>query len=924
MFILTPFVASLFVSTIVTIVVAYISWQKKTTKTGMYFALGMVALTIWSLASALDYAVFSLSLKIVFAKIEALGYLGAISLFTLTSISFAGNDIWLEKKWFKALFVLIPTSNILLVWTNELHGMIWTGFERKANNVVVFNHGPAFDWVVITTYSFIILIFVNLWMAFRQGSSFVRRQALWLALALLFPIITNTMYQFRVGGVEGVDWTSVTFSVSGVIFLYALYGTRFLDIIPIARDKLFNNLSDGMIVLDTQNRIVDINQPAMSALNIPLDSLIGKNLAGVIPFFHALLEQDIEQEIKSEFEIGNEIKRYFEVRVSPLREGRKILIGRLVFLRDITIRKEAESQRNTALKALEESRQAAEDIFEFTPNALLTVDEDGVITRVNKQAQVLFGYARDELLGKKIDMLIPKRFQSNHARNLTGFFAEPHYRAMGTGLELFALTRNGHEFFVDILLSPLQLNGRTFVTISVRDITDRVQAEAALHEAQAAIVAREQAMAAEKEREYLARDLHDGVVQALGYISMQIEHAQSMLREKNYAGAEQMLSNLADATRRTNRDAREYILTLKEGAQAPIQEGFFFALREYCQNIEQEYQFGIHLFLPDTLPDVLASAKVETQLTYIIREALQNARKHSGVSEASLTIEVDDKFVQTVVEDAGIGWNRMERPQRGHFGLSLMRARAEEVGGSLEIKTSPTRGTRITARLPRKLAEENLSRIRTLLADDHPLIIEGVRAMLTLHGANVIGVAKDGSEALEMARALKPDLVLMDINMPRMNGLDAVRNIKAEMPDTKIIMLTSSLDEDNLFAALHAGAIGYLLKGMTGDEFMTLLAETAYGEANFSSEVAAKMLKIFTRPELQVSPTQPRNQLVRLSETQQSILNLVAEGLTYKEIGQRMFLTERTVKYHMGEILKRLHLKGRREAAEYMEHKKKD
>jgi DNA-binding NarL/FixJ family response regulator len=249
--------------------------------------------------------------------------------------------------------------------------------------------------------------------------------------------------------------------------------------------------------------------------------------------------------------------------------------------------------------------------------------------------------------------------------------------------------------------------------------------------------------------------------------------------------------------------------------------------------------------------------------------------------------------------------------------MGIMRSRAEEVGGSLVIDTSPTTGTRIIVRLPRKLAEETLTHLRILLADDHPLFIEGVRNMLTLRGAQVVGIAKDGIEAQEMARSLKPDMLLMDINMPRMNGLEATRGIKAENPYLKIIMLTTSMDEENLFAALSAGAAGYLLKGMSADEFMTLLGEVALGEAIFSSDMAAKMLEVFARPELQASPTRPRDQLEVLNERQRDVLSLVAQGLTYKQVGAHLFLTERTVKFHMGEILKRLQLKGRRELMDF-------
>jgi len=458
------------------------------------------------------------------------------------------------------------------------------------------------------------------------------------------------------------------------------------------------------------------------------------------------------------------------------------------------------------------------------------------------------------------------------------------------------------------------------------EIEQHKNAETALREAQALMLEKEQMMAAMRERENLARDLHDGVGQMLGYISMQSDVVRESLSKNDNQAVSQVLQKLTDAAQRANHELRGYIQGLKQSSPPEASHNFFSALQQYCKQFQQDYQFEIDLSLPDTPSHVLASAEVETQLTYIISEALQNARKHSEASQASVTIKFDDEMLHVVIEDHGKGlsgvYSGPERRKGLHFGMGIMQSRAEEVGGSLQIETSSGAGTRIIVRLPRKLAEENLLHLRILLADDHPLFVDGVRSMLEQHGVQVIGVAKDGVEAREMAHILKPDVLMMDINMPRMNGIEATRIIKAEIPELKIIMLTTSTEEENLFNALQAGAVGYLLKGMSANEFVTLLGEIASGEATFSSDMAAKMLEIFARPELQGSPTQPRDQLQSLTERQRDVLSLVAQGLTYKEVGTHLFLTERTVKFHMGEILKRLQLKGRRELIELARHKK--
>lgn len=205
--------------------------------------------------------------------------------------------------------------------------------------------------------------------------------------------------------------------------------------------------------------------------------------------------------------------------------------------------------------------------------------------------------------------------------------------------------------------------------------------------------------------------------------------------------------------------------------------------------------------------------------------------------------------------------------------------------------------------------------MRVLLVDDHPLFLDGLRNLLAAHGLAVVGTARDGLEALEQARALRPDLVLMDIHMPRLNGLAALRIVKAELPQTRVVMLSMSAADDELFEAIAAGASGYLLKTQDTDEVLALLREVARGEAALSPGLAARVLGEFRRragaaPALGGKPEE------RLSPRETQVLALVAQGLTYKEVGARLCLSERTIKYHMGEVVARLQVDSRAQAIE--------
>jgi two-component system NarL family response regulator len=207
--------------------------------------------------------------------------------------------------------------------------------------------------------------------------------------------------------------------------------------------------------------------------------------------------------------------------------------------------------------------------------------------------------------------------------------------------------------------------------------------------------------------------------------------------------------------------------------------------------------------------------------------------------------------------------------------------------------------------------------MRVLLVDDHPLFLDGLKNLLTGRGLQVVGTAGDGLEALEKARSLHPEVILMDIQMPGCDGLVATRLITAELPDIKIVMLTMSSDDDDLFEAIRSGACGYLLKTLDTEEFFKQLIELSRGEAPLSPGLSARILRLVNQQQTSAMHLKDQPQTDSLTGRELEVLTLVAQGLTYKEVGARLCLSERTVKYHMGEIVARLHLENRAQVVEY-------
>lgn len=226
--------------------------------------------------------------------------------------------------------------------------------------------------------------------------------------------------------------------------------------------------------------------------------------------------------------------------------------------------------------------------------------------------------------------------------------------------------------------------------------------------------------------------------------------------------------------------------------------------------------------------------------------------------------------------------------------------------------------------------------MRILLVDDHGLFAEGLQNLLQAGGYEVVGIAYDGLEALHYARSLHPDLILMDIRMPNCDGLEATRLIKEEMPKVQIVMLTTSAEDVDLFEAVKNGACGYLLKNLKPNELFNYLASLAQGEAPLSRELSRSLMREFAHQaavieehrrwiephtadqkclkEVCLSEIQPGPEL---TFRQHEILNMIAAGLSYKEVGAALHVSKNTVRYHMGEIFKRLNVKNREQVVAY-------
>jgi len=202
--------------------------------------------------------------------------------------------------------------------------------------------------------------------------------------------------------------------------------------------------------------------------------------------------------------------------------------------------------------------------------------------------------------------------------------------------------------------------------------------------------------------------------------------------------------------------------------------------------------------------------------------------------------------------------------------------------------------------------------IRILLVEDHAVVRAGLRALLpTEPGLEVVGEAADGLEAVQHARTLQPDVILLDLVMPRQDGLAALPQIKQASPDSRIIVLTSFADDEKVFAAIKAGAVGYLLKDASPEELLQAIRNVYHGEVSLSPFIAQKLMRELNRPATQPSAEDEDP----LTEREEEVLRLVAQGLLNHEIARQLSISERTVRTHISHILDKLHLVNRTQAA---------
>lgn len=467
----TPYIVSLIFTSIITSLVALYVWERRATASGGK-ALAILALACaeWSLGYALEIAAMDLPGKIFWGKSQYLGIVAVPLLWVIFAYSYSTKGAGMTPRTV-SLLSIVPLITLILAFTTERHGLIWKDVQIRtvgAFSPLEITHGSWFWIYVVHSYVLLFVGTIFILRSFTRTKGLFRRQNFILLIAVLTPWLGNILYVFKLFPIPNLDITPFAFAISIGVFAWGIFNYKLGYLAPVARELVVEKMPDGMIVLDAEGNIVDINPALQNALGVSASQAIGQRAKDVFNAWPSLVAQ-YENVLEAEDEIvlgEGDSQRWIELRLAPLLDSRNRLLGRVVTARDVTKRKWTE-------EALRLSEEKYRKIYENVADVIYETDNQGHLTSISPSIEMRGGYLPDELIGRSVTefFVFPEQYAALDALMMEN----------GSVNDFEALLRkkDGNNISASITSHILfDANGQGVATEGVlRDITERKQAE---------------------------------------------------------------------------------------------------------------------------------------------------------------------------------------------------------------------------------------------------------------------------------------------------------------------------------------------------------------------------------------------------------------------------------------------------------------
>ncbi len=742
----SPYAAIYFLAGSVSLVVAFLSWRRRAIPCGASLALLMFAIAEWTLAGAVELAAVGIPAKIFWSVVAYLGTTTSPIAFLIFALEYTHQSKWLTRRKIAA-YLIVPLIIIVLAATNGWHRLIWTSFTPSFENILIYGHGIGFWALVAYSYTAVVIGFALLVRALFRLHAPYRRQAAILVIGALIPFGADILYVFGQSPIPGLDLTPIAFALMGLILVFGIFRFQLLDLAPVARDALLEEIADGVIVLDMQNRIVDSNPAAAQLLGVAAP-MIGQPIARVCAPLAPI-------ETPTEIVIGENPPRTLDVKVSRLRDRRANVTGRLLIVRDVTESKRAQAalrelnvnleravaerteelqitvaklqteiaerkRVEASLRAMEESlaQRVAEQSRQLTAlyEVILVAEQSDSINEMQKQALATIMSAmncqagcihqRDEKSGAlhliaqhglngtqqaQIEIL-PSDWLSND--NIPHVVID-----LATDARVpRAIRLPGVASYLGV---PTHSHGKPTGALGIfwRDPRALGVEDIALFSAMAdqldlivenaRLREKSQVAAVQQERRRLARDLHDSVTQSLQSLVLSAYTATNRLKQNKLDRLEVSLAQMAESARQSLKEMRLLLYDLRLTSLDQVNFIETIQLRldavEKRAGIDAQFDMENVMILPRAWED---------EFYCITMEALNNSLKHARATQVRVCLRGINQGVELSIADNGNGIDPQAQ-RLGGMGLVSMTERAERIGGKLKITSQPGKGTRI-------------------------------------------------------------------------------------------------------------------------------------------------------------------------------------------------------------------------------------